>query len=109
MQYLRTASGSFINAATITLLTPERGEGDAIMGWVATCRDGQTIALAPYFTLPGRIEAVLDRLPADIVALDQNEGALTCPSGNCCAEGRAFAPITVGEPAKAEFVGISIA
>jgi hypothetical protein len=28
MQYLRTASGSFISAATITLLRPERGEDD---------------------------------------------------------------------------------
>lgn len=86
MQYLRTASGSFINAATITLLTPKRGEDDTINGWVATCRDGKTVTLAPYFTVPGRIDAVLDRLPADTVALDRKEGRLACPSLNCCAD-----------------------
>lgn len=86
MQYLRTASGSFINAATITLLTPERGKDDTINGWVATCRDGQTVTLAHYFTLPGRIAAVLDRLPADTVAVDRKEDTLACPSVNCCAD-----------------------
>jgi len=86
MQYLRTASGSFINVASIARLPPERREGDAIAGWVATCRDGQTVPLAPYFTLPGRIEAVLGGLPGAIVAMERNEGTRTCPSGNCCAE-----------------------
>jgi len=87
MQYLRTVSGSFINVASIALLTPERGEGDGITGWIATCRDGQTVPLAPYFTLPGRIEAVLGALPAAIVAVERNAGTRsTCRSGNCCAE-----------------------
>jgi hypothetical protein len=85
MLYLRTASGSLINAATITRLSPDRADDDTIAGWIATCRDGQTIALAPYFTLPGRIEPVLAQLPAvDAQAFDA--AALPCSSENCpCA------------------------
>ena len=85
MQYLRTASGSFINAASIALLIPERGEGEAVKRWVATCHDGQAVALAPYFTLPGRIEPVLNLLSGNIVAGDPKEGSFACPPETCCA------------------------
>jgi hypothetical protein len=92
MQCLRTASGTFINAATITHMTPERGDRDVIKGWLATCSDRRTVELAPYFTLPGRIEPVLDRLPADIAALERRESSLTCPARNCCGDSGAAGP-----------------
>jgi hypothetical protein len=82
MQYLRTASGTFLNSAAITRLSPERGEDDAITGWIATCRDGQTVALATYFALPGRIDTLLSHVPARETAPDKpkSEASPTCPS-----------------------------
>jgi hypothetical protein len=74
MLYLRTASGSFINAATIIQLSPQRaGSGDEITGWVAICDGGKVVTLAAYYAAPGRIETVLDYMPAS----PQPGGAVT--------------------------------
>jgi len=65
MLYLRTASGGFVNAATIVQLSPQRGEGtDEITSWVAICGDGKAVALAAYYAVPGRIQKVVDFMPA---------------------------------------------
>lgn len=65
MVYLRTASGGFVNAATIVQLSPQRGDGtDEITTWVAICGDGKAVALADYYAVPGRIERVVDLMPA---------------------------------------------
>jgi hypothetical protein len=62
--YIRTASGDFINAATIVQLSPQHhGIDDEITGWVAICGDGRAIALADYYAEPGRIETVLGAVP----------------------------------------------
>ena len=50
MLYLRTASGGFINAADIVALSPQRDDGsEEIAGWIATCADGEAVALAAYY------------------------------------------------------------
>lgn len=88
MLYLRTASGDFINAATIVQLSPQRGGVDEITGWIAICGDGKEVSLAAYYATPGRIENVLDYMPAvDIQAIGEHGSrALPCPSENCpCA------------------------
>jgi hypothetical protein len=90
MLYLRTASGGFINAATIVQLSPERGDGsDEITGWIAICGDGTAVALAAYYATPQRIEDVLDDMPAvnaRAVGEHGNSAALPCLSENCpCA------------------------
>jgi hypothetical protein len=65
MVYLRTASGDFVDAATIVQLSPQRGDGtDEITSWVAICGDGKAVALAAYYAVPGRIEEVVAFIPA---------------------------------------------
>jgi hypothetical protein len=65
MLYLRTASGNFVNAATIVQLSPQRADGaDEITGWIAICGDGKAVALAAYYAAPGRIEEAVDFMPA---------------------------------------------
>jgi hypothetical protein len=86
MLYLRTASGSFINAASILRLSPQRaGIGDEISGWVAICDGGKAVTLAPYYAAPGRIATVRDYIPARAQAAVAvaSEVALPCPSENC--------------------------
>jgi hypothetical protein len=88
MLYVRTASGSFINAATIIQLSPQRaGDGDEITGWVAICDGGKAFTLAAYYVTPGRIETVLDYIPAGARGGGTlvSEAPLPCPSENCCA------------------------
>ena len=89
MLYVRTAAGSFINAATIIQLSPQRaGSGDEITDWVAICDGAKAIKLAPYYAAPGRIETVLDFMPVSGRASGAvtNETALLCSSDNCaCA------------------------
>jgi hypothetical protein len=74
MLYLRTAAGSFVNAATIVQLSPQRADGtDEITSWVAICDDGKAVALAAYYAAPGRIEEVVDFMPAvDARAVDEH-------------------------------------
>jgi hypothetical protein len=86
MLYLRTASGTFINAATILQLTPQRaGQGDEITGWVAICEGGKAVTLAPYYTVPGRIDTVRASLAASAGANRTlaSEAAFICPAGQC--------------------------
>lgn len=65
MLYVRTAAGSFVSAATIIQLSPQRAGSDSeITSWVAICDGGRAVTLAPYYAVPGRIEAVLDHMPA---------------------------------------------
>ena len=87
MLYLRTASGDFINAANIVQLSPQR-DGSEITRWIAICGDGKTVALAAYYATPGRIENVLDYMPANARAIREPAGgtSLACPSEDCpCA------------------------
>jgi hypothetical protein len=90
MLYVRTASGTFINAATIIQLSPQRaGSGDEITSWLAICDGGKAVTLAPYYAAPGRIDTVLDYLPPNARAISvpsTSGGALPYPSENCpCA------------------------
>jgi hypothetical protein len=64
MLYLRTASGDFINAAKIVALSPHRDDGsEEIAGWIAICADGEAVALAAYYTEPGRLEHAIRFMP----------------------------------------------
>ena len=57
MRLLRTSAGGYVNATRIMRLADERdGKADA---WVAILDDGEEIALAPYYSAPGRIEREL--------------------------------------------------
>jgi len=86
MLYLRTATGGFINAATIVQLSPQRGDGtDEITSWVAICDNGKAVALAAYYAVPGRIEKVVDFMPAvnaRAIGEHGSRAALPCPSEN---------------------------
>jgi hypothetical protein len=57
MLYLRTADGGFVKDASIARL--RRDEADA---WIATRRDGSEVALARFFSAPGRVEEHLPHL-----------------------------------------------
>ena len=75
MRLLRTAAGGFINAEKIIRLV------DAQATWIALLGDGEEVALAPYYSAPGRIERDLPHLlvsPAPMVA--------GCASETCCCE-----------------------
>ena len=62
---LSRAARSEGNSATIVQLSPQRGDGtDEITSWVAICGDGKAVALAAYYAVPGRIEEVVDFMPA---------------------------------------------
>ena len=85
MLYVRTASGTFINAATIVQLSPQRSEmGDEITGWVAICDGGRAVTLAPWYAAPGRIETVRDHIPASR-KIGEFPSESPCPSADCCA------------------------
>jgi hypothetical protein len=89
MLYLRTASGSFINAASIVQLTPQRaGLADEITSWVAICEGGKAVTLAPYYAVSGRIEMVLASVRATAAdnSMSATNMALCCPAEDCpCA------------------------
>ena len=89
MLYLRTASGNFINAATILQLSPQRaGAGNEVTGWIAICDGGKAVTRAPYYAVPGRIETVLEYLPPGARTTGETESQLVFagPSENCpCA------------------------
>jgi len=58
MLFLRTAVGSFVNAATIVRLCEETD------GWVAICDDDREVVLAAYFcSRPGRLKELQHLLP----------------------------------------------
>jgi hypothetical protein len=84
MRLLRTAAGGFINAARIVKLLDERGQ--AVDSWVAICEDGDEIALARYYSAPGRIER---DLPDLVLAASRGRAAVApieCRSAACCGE-----------------------
>ncbi|MGE5270029.1 MAG: hypothetical protein ACM3JG_10210 [Thiohalocapsa sp.] len=89
MLYVRTASGSFINAATILQLSPQRhgGSGEELTGWLAVCEGGKTVTLASYYAAPGRIETVLDHVAASArdIGTVASGAELPCSSADCCA------------------------
>jgi hypothetical protein len=88
MLYVRTASGAFINAATIVQLSPQRmGTYEEIIGWVAICDGGNAVSLAPYYAAPGRIEMVLDQVAASARDIGPvlSGADLACSSADCCA------------------------
>jgi hypothetical protein len=60
MLFLRTASGSFVNAATIVRLSLQH-DGE---GWLAICGDGKEVVLDRYYSAPGRVEKELPHLIA---------------------------------------------
>ena len=57
MLFLRTAAGGFVDAATIVRLCEET---DA---WVAICEEGRKVALAAYYSTPGRLKELQHLLP----------------------------------------------
>ncbi len=61
MLYLRTAAGGFIKAESIVGLSPQRDSG-RIAGWLAICAGGTEMALAAFYSVPGRIERALPHL-----------------------------------------------
>lgn len=93
MLYLRTASGTFINAARIVELAPPADQAEV---WVAVCTDGQEVPLACYYSAPGRVERELPHLlpaRAAVVALSSRQASLAaavpagpdCSAAACCA------------------------
>ena len=81
MRLLRTAAGGFINAVKIVRLADERTAPTG-GGWVALLDDGEDVALAPYYSAPGRIERDLPHLmpvSAPMVVTD-------CAAETCCCE-----------------------
>jgi hypothetical protein len=62
MLFLRTAVGSFVNAATIVRLCEET-DGDDIR-WVAIRDDDREVALAAYYSRPGRLKELQHLLPS---------------------------------------------
>jgi len=76
MRLLRTAAGGFINAEKIIRLV------DAQATWIALLGNGEEVALAPYYSAPGRIERDLPHLmpvSAPMVVTD-------CAAETCCCE-----------------------
>jgi hypothetical protein len=77
MLFLRTAVGSFVNAATIVRLCEETD------GWVAIC-DDREVALAAYYSRPGRLKE-LQHLLAPVPSM-RGPAAQGAPCGSCdCA------------------------
>jgi hypothetical protein len=85
MQLLRTAAGGFINAARIVRLADERG-GEA-GGWVAILDEGE-VALAPYYSAPGRVERDLPDLAPTATTRRPALAPMPadCSAGICCYE-----------------------
>ena len=84
MRLLRTAAGGFINAAKIVRLADEREQAAAV---VAVLDDGAEVALAPYYSAPGRIERDLPELAPTV----GRRPALApipadCSAAACCFE-----------------------
>jgi hypothetical protein len=58
MRLLRTAAAGFVNAEKIVSL------GEEADGWVAILEGGEEVALARYYSAPGRVERELPDLVA---------------------------------------------
>ena len=83
MRLLRTAAGGFINAAKIVRLAADREQAASV---VAVLDDGDEVALAHYYSTPGRIERDLP----DLVVAASGDGLVPvpfeCRSTACCGE-----------------------
>jgi len=77
MRLLRTADGGFINTQRIVRLADERQQADT---WIAVLADGEEVALAPYYSAPGRVEREL----ADIAVVPALGSMVDCNSEVCC-------------------------
>jgi hypothetical protein len=79
MRLLRTAAAGFMNAEKIVRL------GEEADGWVAILEDGEEVALARYYSAPGRVER---ELPDLVAASRGTPAALSrgadCASDACC-------------------------
>ena len=83
MLFLRTAAGGFVNAATIVRLC-EEATGDEIR-WVAICDDDRVVALAAYYSGPGRLKELQHLLaPRDISSRPRPPAAACGPAGCNC-------------------------
>jgi hypothetical protein len=83
MRLLRTAAGGFINAAKIVRLADQRERAAAV---APVLDDGPEVALAPYYSAPGRIER---DLPGLVVATSGDglvQVPFECRSAACCGE-----------------------
>jgi hypothetical protein len=76
MRLLRTADGGFINTQRIVRLADERQQADT---WIAVLADGEEVALAPYYSAPGRVKREL----ADIAVMPASV-SIDCNSEVCC-------------------------
>ncbi len=83
MLYLRTASGTFINAAGIVEL---KQRGDQAEVWVAVRGDGQEFALARYYSTPGRLERELPHLLPARGALPSRPAPTASAMADCSAD-----------------------
>jgi hypothetical protein len=78
MRLVRTADGGFLDVAKIERLVDERGEAAA--SWNAILGDGEEIALAPYYSAPGRTECELQHLVTANAQLPSDPTCTTSPS-----------------------------
>ena len=62
MLFVRTAAGGFVNAGTIVRLCEET-DGDE-RRWVAICEAAREVALATYYSRPGRLKDLQHLLPS---------------------------------------------
>jgi hypothetical protein len=85
MRLLRTAEGGFINAERIVRLAAERGGADD--SWIAVLDDGQEVALARYYSAPGRIERDLpDLMQASVARTKTAAPMAACSAEPCCSQ-----------------------
>jgi hypothetical protein len=85
MLFLRTAAGDFVNAATIVRLCEET-DGNASR-WVAIRDDDREVALAAYYSRPGRLKELqhLLRPTTSSVPGPSAQEAACGPAGCDCA------------------------
>jgi hypothetical protein len=83
MRLLRTDAGEYVNAERIVRLANERGEDAG--SWIAVLDDGEAVALAVYYSIPGRIER---ELPDLMVVSSESMPVVVadCGSNACCCE-----------------------
>ena len=85
MRLLRTAADGFLNLEKIERLDEPSEAAD---GWIAVLGDGEEVALAQYYSAPGRIERELPDLVQTSRGDRRSPAAAACPAeGSCCSEG----------------------
>jgi hypothetical protein len=78
MRLLRTAAAGFVNAEKIVRLR------DETEGWVAILEGGEEVALARYYSAPGRIERELPEPIAASRGASAVAADVGCASDACC-------------------------